>query len=87
MISNPQSLNRLGHFLTPDFKSGGTPSGLAFLFYIRRDANRPYLFFMVLPPSSPYLYQCLNSKNRSHRAVVLRSSNERSAIGSRMACG
>ena len=38
-ISNPQSLNRLGHFLTPDFKSGGTPSGLAFLFYIRRDAN------------------------------------------------
>ena len=31
MISNPQSLKRLGHFLTPDFKSGGTPSGLAFL--------------------------------------------------------
>ena len=31
MISNPQSLNRLGHFLTPDFKSGGTPSGIAFL--------------------------------------------------------
>ena len=29
-IPNPQSLNRLGHFLTPDFKSGGTPSGLAF---------------------------------------------------------
>ena len=27
-IANPQSLNRLGHFLTPDFKSGGTPSGL-----------------------------------------------------------
>ena len=26
-ISNPQSLNRLGPFLTPDFKSGGTPSG------------------------------------------------------------
>ena len=26
-ISNPQSLKRLGHFLTPDFKSGGTPSG------------------------------------------------------------
>ncbi|MGO5510630.1 hypothetical protein, partial [Segatella copri] len=25
-ISNPQSLKRLGHFLTPDFKSGGTPS-------------------------------------------------------------
>ena len=38
-ISNPQSLNRLGHFLTPDFKSGGTPGGLAFLFYIRRDAK------------------------------------------------
>ena len=30
-IANPQSLNRLGHFLTPDCKSGGTPSGLAFL--------------------------------------------------------
>ena len=30
MIPNPQSLNRLGHFLTPDFKSGGMPSGLAF---------------------------------------------------------
>ena len=30
-ISNPQSPNRLGHFFTPDFKSGGTPSGLAFL--------------------------------------------------------
>ena len=29
-ISNPQSINRLGHFLTPDFKSGGTPSGLSF---------------------------------------------------------
>ena len=29
-IPNPQSLNRLGHFLTPDSKSGGTPSGLAF---------------------------------------------------------
>jgi hypothetical protein len=26
-IANPQSLNRLGHFLTPDSKSGGTPSG------------------------------------------------------------
>ena len=30
-IANPQSLNRLGHFLTPDCKSGGTPGGLAFL--------------------------------------------------------
>ena len=29
-IPNPQSLNRLGYFLTPDSKSGGTPSGLAF---------------------------------------------------------
>ena len=29
-IPNPQSLNRLGHFLTPDSKSGGTPSGLEF---------------------------------------------------------
>ena len=27
MIANPQSLNRLGHFLTPDCKPGGTPSG------------------------------------------------------------
>ena len=26
-ITNPQSLNRLGHFLTPDYKSGGTPKG------------------------------------------------------------
>ena len=26
-IANPQSLNRLGHFLTPDSKSGGTPNG------------------------------------------------------------
>ena len=26
-ISNPQSIKRLGHFFTPDFKSGGTPSG------------------------------------------------------------
>ena len=25
-ISNPQSLKRLGHFLAPDFKSGGTPA-------------------------------------------------------------
>ena len=30
-IANPQNLNRLGHFLTPDFKSDGTPGGLAFL--------------------------------------------------------
>ena len=30
-ISNPQSPNRLGHFFTPDFKTGETPSGLAFL--------------------------------------------------------
>ena len=30
-IANPQSLDRLRHFLTPDCKSGGTPSGLAFL--------------------------------------------------------
>ena len=49
MISNPQSLNRLGHFLTPDFKSGGTPSGLAFLFYIRRDAWRACV--LVLHPA------------------------------------
>ena len=27
-ITNPQSLNRLGHFLTPDYKSGGTPSSM-----------------------------------------------------------
>ena len=27
-ISNPQSLNRLGHFLTPDFKSGERLAGL-----------------------------------------------------------
>ena len=26
-IANPQSLNRLGHFLTPDCKSGETTSG------------------------------------------------------------
>ena len=26
-IANPQRLNRLGHFLTPDYKSGETPSG------------------------------------------------------------
>ena len=26
-IANPQSLNRLGHFLTPDCKSGETPNG------------------------------------------------------------
>ena len=32
--------NRLGHFFTPDFKSGGTPSGLAFFIKIRRDAWR-----------------------------------------------
>ena len=32
-IANPQSLNRLGHFLTPDFKSGGTPGGFAHLSY------------------------------------------------------
>ena len=30
-IANPQSINRLGHFLTPDCKSGGTPGGLAVL--------------------------------------------------------
>ena len=30
-IANPQSLNRLGLFLTPDCKSGGTPGGLAVL--------------------------------------------------------
>ena len=43
-IANPQSLKRLGHFLTPDCKSGGTPGGLAFdasgLLQIRRDAWR-----------------------------------------------
>ena len=26
-IANPQIIKRLGHFLTPDFKSGGTPNG------------------------------------------------------------
>ena len=31
MITNPQSRNRLGHFLTPDCKSDGTPGGLAVL--------------------------------------------------------
>ena len=36
-ISNPQN-KAVEPFFTPDFKSGGTPSGLAFLFYIRRDA-------------------------------------------------
>ena len=41
-IANPQSLNRLGHFLTPDYKSGGTPSGLAFL--IKRGINRGLRF-------------------------------------------
>ena len=35
-IANPQSINRLGHFLTPDYKSGGTPSGLKFLKKRRR---------------------------------------------------
>lgn len=38
MITNPQSRNRLGHFLTSDYKSGGTPSGLAFL--IKRGITR-----------------------------------------------
>ena len=38
MITNPQSFNRLGHFLTPDYKSRGTPSGLAFL--IKRGITR-----------------------------------------------
>ena len=37
-IANPQSRNRLGHFLTPDYKSGGTPSRLAFL--IKRSITR-----------------------------------------------
>ncbi len=27
MITNPQNTKRLGHFLTTDFKSGGTPNG------------------------------------------------------------
>ena len=35
-IANPQSINRLGHFLTPDYKPGGTPSGLKFLKKRRR---------------------------------------------------
>ena len=26
-IANPQIIKRLGHFLTPDCKSGGTPGG------------------------------------------------------------
>ncbi|MGO5017386.1 hypothetical protein ACTQ3T_11405 [Segatella copri] len=30
-ISNPQGLNRLGHFLTADCKSAGTPSGGRYL--------------------------------------------------------
>ena len=29
-ISNPQGVNRLGHFFTPDFKSVGTPGGVEF---------------------------------------------------------
>ena len=33
-IANPQSLNRLGHFLTPDSKSGGTPNGITELFVV-----------------------------------------------------
>ena len=37
MIANPLSIKRLGHFLTPDFKSGGTPNGR--LDKIRRDAK------------------------------------------------
>ena len=27
MIANPQSIKRLGHFLTADCKSAGTPNG------------------------------------------------------------
>mgnify|MGYP006933182504 CR=1 FL=1 len=42
-ISNPQSLNRLGPFLTPDFKSGGTPGGLAFLAQRRLAGLRSWL--------------------------------------------
>lgn len=38
-IANPQSRNRLGHFLTPDYKSGGTPSGLAFLNQTNKSSN------------------------------------------------
>ena len=38
-IANPQSLNRLGHFFTPDFKSGGRLAGLRFERAPRRLAN------------------------------------------------
>ena len=40
-ISNPQIPNRLGPFLTPDFKSGGTPGGLAFLAQRRLSDRAP----------------------------------------------
>ena len=60
-ISNPQGGNRLGHFFTPDFKSVGTPSGVAFSnpsgrlaglrFQIRRDAWRGCDFKSVGTPS------------------------------------
>ena len=46
-IANPQSLNRLGHFLTPDCKSGGTPGGLAFL--NKKQKGQKHLKTMLLP--------------------------------------
>ena len=44
-IANPQNLNRLGHFLTPDFKSDGTPGGLAFLKNLKKVRYR-----LITPP-------------------------------------
>ena len=45
MISNPQGLNRLGHFFTPDFKSGGAPSGFhgapSGLAFLKSTVRRP----------------------------------------------
>ncbi len=67
-ISNPQSLNRLGHFLTPDCKSAGTPSGLAFL------ASNPAerlagLAFLILYYNPGWLFNSFSVSSLDGRVI------------------
>ena len=57
-ISNPQSLKRLGHFLAPDFKSGGTPSFAADF----KSGGTPKSPVRLLPCTNGHL---LKGKDRS----------------------
>ena len=91
-IANPQQRKRLGHFLSPDFKSGGTPSGLEYLekdtparrsggFEIRRLKRFDRLIGDLQSPS-PGLYLLIQFLLQSYDFItILRSLHEIEVLG------